>query len=290
MSIAGAAPIAPAKPKATRRFTCAEVWGGNRPIDSSVNLAGVRGHVYSQPCDGGRGGDVHYVSICGSGLISRFCLADVAGHGERVGLVSEQLHRLLDRYMDNSDQRRVLADLNTRLVTSDSSVLTTAAMMTYFPPTRRLSISYAGHPPAWLYRRREERWEPLMLELPPHKENDMLNLPLAIQPRISFTRKTLRVRPGDRLVLVTDGVLEAPAPGGELFGQARLEELLRRGRNAGVGELKDEILGALAAHTGKGTLTHDDVTLMVLEIVPGPPAMGMWHVLKNRLRGRRKSD
>ena len=42
-------------PKPVPEFVCAEVWGGNRPVNAPIDLPGVRGWVYSHPCEGGRG-------------------------------------------------------------------------------------------------------------------------------------------------------------------------------------------------------------------------------------------
>lgn len=267
-------------------FYCAEVWGGNRPIDSAFELPGIRGWVFSRPANGGRGGDIHYISLCGSGLLSRLCVADVAGHGERVAAVSQKIHVLLRRYMDSLDERRVLVGLNRRIVTSNLSTLTTAAAISYFPPLRRLSISYAGHPPAWLYRSAEDKWLQL---LPPSRAVDgrrLVDLPLAIDAGTSFSRRKEHVRPGDRMVLVTDGVLEAPDSAGALFGDERLERVLTAHRHAQARELARAVVAAVAAQTGRAEFSHDDVTVMVVEFVPGPRAFGLWHMLKRRLLGR----
>ena len=94
------------------QVTCAQVRGGNRAVHAPIDLPGIRGVVYSRPCDGGRGGDVHYLSVCGSGLLSHICLADVVGHGEKVAGVSATMHALLKRSMNWTDQRRVLRELN----------------------------------------------------------------------------------------------------------------------------------------------------------------------------------
>jgi hypothetical protein len=56
-------------------LVCNEVWGGNRTFHGPIELPGLRGVLFSQPCEGGRGGDVHYLSVCGSGLVSRALLA-----------------------------------------------------------------------------------------------------------------------------------------------------------------------------------------------------------------------
>lgn len=269
-------------------FYCAEVWGGNRPTDRAIQLPGARGWVYSRPCDGGRGGDIHYVSLCSSGLISRVCLADVAGHGERIASASTTIHGLLRRYMNNYDQRRVLYELNRRMEKSDVGTMTTAVALTIFPPRRRISISYAGHPRAWLQRRSETTWQMLDHE-PSSRTAGLSDMPLAIVPDVEFRRTNLGIRSGDRLLLITDGVLEAPAPSGEQFGEARLKAVLEANRRRGLGELVHAVLEALCDHTTCPEIAHDDVSLLLLEFEPGPGAVPVWHMLKRWLLRRPES-
>jgi sigma-B regulation protein RsbU (phosphoserine phosphatase) len=66
-------------------------------------------------------------------------------------------------------------------------------------------------------------------------------------------------------VLYTDGVIEAPGPDGELFGLDRLHETLNRLADSSLPEVKQGLLAAVREHTG-GTLVHDDVTIMALEV------------------------
>ena len=266
-------------------FVCAEVWGGNRPVDTPLKLPGIRGKVYSHPCHGGRGGDIHYVSICNSGLTSRLCLADVVGHGEAVAQVSSEIHALLRRYMNNHDETRVLADLNKRLIGRDLRSMTTAASVSYLPPMRLLAVSYAGHPPGWLYRKADDAWSRLEVHAAAHHDHEPLDLPLAIDPDSAYSRRRLRVRAGDRVLLVTDGVLEAPSPAGGLYGDKRLTLLLEQHRGATIEELVDRIVADVVAFTRDPGLSHDDVTLLGIEFTPGPKAFGIWTLLKNQLLG-----
>ncbi len=269
------------------RLVCTEVWGGNRPIDTPIELPGVRGHIFSQPCAGGRGGDIHYLSVCSSGLISRICLADVAGHGEPVATVSTEIHRLLSSHMNWFDQRTVLKKLNRRLMEIGFDALTTAAIATYFPPWRRLSISYAGHPPAWFYSHAADRWQPLPTE---HPRRGLADLPLAADGTTRFTRKTVKVQHGDRLLLVTDGVLEAHGPDREHFGADRLERLLNENGSTNTYDLVNGIVAAVRDHARDENLAHDDVSLLMTEFVPGPPGPTLWQIVKNRaLRPRGNS-
>ncbi len=269
-----------------REFTCAEVWGGNRFVSRPVHLPGIDGYLWSHPCVGGRGGDVHYLSICGSGLLSRFCLADVAGHGESVAAVSGELHRLLRRYMNFPDQRRVLRALNRKLEAGEvARTMTTAAAVTYYPPRGYLSVSYAGHPPGWLYEAGSRQWQRLLIPHPATPAS--VDLPLAASSDTRFNKLRRRVRVGDRLLLVTDGVLEAPGPDGAFFGDTRVETVLHTHHRDPIEVIVRALVAAVVAHTGRPDLPHDDVTALLVEFVPGPRGLGILHALRNRLRLRR---
>lgn len=267
------------------RFYCAEVWGGNGGADQAIEVPGARGWLYSQPCDGGRGGDIHYVSLCNSGLISRLCLADVAGHGESIAAVGGEIHGLLRRFMNSFDQRSVLSALNDRLTGSDVGVMTTAIAVTYFPPSRYLSISTAGHPPARLRRARTRTWTTLERADEVREDAALTNLPLAIASNVAFSRRNVRVRTGDRLLLLTDGVLEAFNAAGEAFGDLRLDDVIEQSGGDGPRELVHTIVEAHRAHLGDAP-TPDDMTILVMDFERGPALFGVGHALRRLLFGR----
>ena len=84
-------PVKPQHADATR-IQCMEVWGGNHAVATAVEVAGLDTWILSQPYEGDReGGDIHYVSTCGSGRVSRFVVADVSGHGANVGDLAQRL-------------------------------------------------------------------------------------------------------------------------------------------------------------------------------------------------------
>lgn len=262
---------------------CGEVAGGNAPVHTSVALPGLRGTLYSRPCQGARGGDVHYLSVCGSGLLSRVCVADVAGHGETVAKVGTVMHAQLRRSVDTPDERRVFRRLDRQLGALGTRAMTTAALVTYYPPSRRLTISYAGHPPGWLYRRSEGCW--VRLEPAAHGgPGPFQGLPLGTGFESEYSRRRLALEVGDRIVLVTDGVLEAPRPGtDDLFGSEGVERVLADGSTLPVDRLCATLLDSLRDFAGPGGLDHDDITVFVGEFVPGPPGPALWHLLKNRV-------
>ena len=144
--------------------------------------------------------------------------------------------------------------------------MTTAAVVAYYREESEARMSYAGHPPV-LYQRADERvWS---YARPPGRkgksDGSPLNIPLAIDLDTLYSQFTISMTPGDRLFAYTDGIIDAPNPEGESFGLARLKDALDANVSASLSELKSAVLKTLHEFTEK-ELTHDDVTLIAMEI------------------------
>jgi serine phosphatase RsbU (regulator of sigma subunit) len=76
---------------------------------------------------------------------------------------------------------------------------------------------------------------------------------------------TASLEPGDRLLFLSDGAIEARSPSGELFGRDRLGDLLERAVASGLpsSEVMRRLMHALLDH--QGGLLQDDATLLLLE-------------------------
>jgi sigma-B regulation protein RsbU (phosphoserine phosphatase) len=182
--------------------------------------------------------------------------------------------------MNWMDHRRVLGRLNRLLQRKGLDALTTAAVATYYPPARAFSFSYAGHPPGWYYSKKERSWQ--RLELPPAKDQEaFINGSLAVTADATFTRDRRRAEVGDRFFLLTDGILETPAAGGEEFGAARVEAMLNRNRDASLETLAGALVGELERFSGDAELPHDDVTFLIVEFTRPVGLLSM--ILRNRL-------
>ncbi|MDP9842310.1 PP2C family protein-serine/threonine phosphatase [Streptosporangium lutulentum] len=191
---------------------------------------------------------------------SRWCalLGDVSGHGVEAAKITA-----LARYTVRADAPHhnspslVLAQLNAALLaqrTSGGQFLT--AICAIFRPDHdgvTGLLCTAGHPSA-LIRRRDGSVQEV-------RSNGAL-LGLFDDPGLSSVRFTLLA--GDTLLLYTDGITEAPAPGGELFGEERLRLLLsgceRMNASAVVARIRDAVL----AHGGPEP--RDDVALLALRV------------------------
>ncbi len=75
------------------------------------------------------------------------------------------------------------------------------------------------------------------------------------------------LEPGDFFLFFTDGLSEAMNPAAELFGEGRLRRILEEGARLGSEELRERILEEVRRFVGDA-LPHDDMTLVVLKVVP----------------------
>lgn len=82
---------------------------------------------------------------------------------------------------------------------------------------------------------------------------------------------TVTLRPGDGLLLVTDGAVECFNQGGEAFGEGRLIEVLERAWPVAVDRLLDGLVAELDRFS-QGTPSSDDVTALVVRFLGRPTA------------------
>lgn len=93
-----------------------------------------------------------------------------------------------------------------------------------------------------------------------------LGLPLGLEPDVEvLTRvQTVSFAEGDRVVLYTDGIVEAENEAGRFYGLDRLCSVLDRHRDASVEDLHQLVLDDVAVFVGSAKV-FDDLTLIVLE-------------------------
>ena len=92
-----------------------------------------------------------------------------------------------------------------------------------------------------------------------------MNAPLGVLSDCEFDQQNIPLVTGDRVLLYTDGLVEARNEDAEQFGEIRLRNTLDEAAAEPLPELKRAVLEAVRKHAS-GDLRHDDVTLLAIEV------------------------
>ncbi len=203
------------------------------------------------------GGDCFDYAINGDTL--SLAVFDAMGHGLPSSVISSLA---VGAYRHSRRTRVPLADL---FATMDQAVaglmgdtFVTALAAELDVRTGRLSWTSAGHPSPVVIRSGRV--------LPEPEQVSSLPLGLGLVAREEMTQPAeLSLEPGDRVLLYTDGVVEARSPEGEEFGLERLMDLFVRESASGL--LASEVLRRLvhSCLEFQGGRLRDDATLLLLE-------------------------
>jgi phosphoserine phosphatase RsbU/P len=93
------------------------------------------------------------------------------------------------------------------------------------------------------------------------------SMPVGLLEDANFQVETAQLKPGDKLVIYSDGVTEAANPQGEFFGKKRLREIVVAHAAAGCAALRDAVLDAVTGFIATARQA-DDITLLVIEYRP----------------------
>ena len=108
------------------------------------------GWVYSKPLEPATaGGDVHYLSVCNQGAVSRVAVGDVMGHGQAVSSVADDLRELMHKHINTWDQSNFMRELNNAFHKRGEEYAT-VGVLGFHRPTSQVVYTNAGHPhPLW---------------------------------------------------------------------------------------------------------------------------------------------
>lgn len=182
---------------------------------------------------------------------------DVAGHGMAAGLVLSALRSGFTLLRDALDNPSVVLQRLHELVaeTSRRRMLVTVSVVLIDEAQKRITVASAGHPPV-IRRHANGSVETIDLFAPPLG----VRLPVAIPQRV------LPMVAGDTYVLHSDGIYESRNAQGESYGLERLQNVVRDNGTVSAEELRNAILGDLAAFRGEEE-QEDDVTVVVCRLL-----------------------
>ena len=260
-----------------------EVWGGSSAFEGAVSVPGNDVTVSCVPVEGNAaGGDIYYVSNCAAGLITRFVLADVAGHGSKVAALADRLRQLMRRNINNANQTVFAEALNREFAElSTDGRFATAVLLTYFAPTDHLIICNAGHPRPLFKREATGRWERLDFATPGvlgsgvSRSVGIANLPLGVLHPSEYEQFAVKLEPGDQVIAYSDALMEAKNGAGQQLGEDALLELVNR-LDAGQDDSIVARLRAAVREYANGRPLDDDATLIWLHHNGANPPRMSW--------------
>ncbi|MEO8218770.1 MAG: SpoIIE family protein phosphatase [Acidobacteriota bacterium] len=188
---------------------------------------------------------------------------DVAGHGLTSGIVMAMAKSaLLVQVGHDSSPRRVMEVLNETVIKTAPRRM----MMTFFfglldPISHRLRFSSAGHLDPYVFRAKLGILEPL----------SAWGFPLGVRRRDPFRELDVTFEAGDRLILYSDGLIEAVDDDGEPFGFSRFERVLLKSGELSAEEIKKSVLDSVKRFTHNRP-PADDQTLVVISFEEGASA------------------
>lgn len=200
------------------------------------------------------GGDTFDYGI--NGDITHFAILDAMGHGLQASMIASLA---VSSYRHS---RRSGLQLQDMIRAMDAAVGTqfsqecfvTAQLGTLDAATGELKYVSAGHPAPMLVRNGRMLGDLPTSQAPP--------------PGLGFAPPEVMstdLEPGDRILFFSDGTIEARSPEGELFGRARLGDLLERAVASGLppSEVVRRLMRAMLDH--QQDVLQDDATLLMLE-------------------------
>jgi phosphoserine phosphatase RsbU/P len=182
-----------------------------------------------------------------------FLIADVSGKGLGAALLTQLLQGALSGMTLGTDPARLFNHLNRFLC--DHAEVGRYATMFFGILDERGGLEYinAGHPSPILIRQNGAAEEAFTEG----------SFPVGLVPEAEYCTASVKLEPGDTLVLFSDGVTEAMDPKEDFFGIPRLVQLLTGHNETPLDELQKLLLEAVE-NFSRGASQADDLTLLLV--------------------------
>ena len=178
-------------------------------------------------------------------------VADVSGHGVPAALIASMVKLAASSQRAKAaEPAALLAGMNQALFGNTQNQFVTAAYVHLDADTASLRYAAAAHPPMLLLR----SGKVISVE-----ENGLM---LAAFAEAAYTTAVQTLERGDRLVLYTDGIVEAANAGGTEFGQERLGALLIENRTMSPKAAVDHVIDRIQAWS---KVQSDDLTVLICD-------------------------
>jgi PAS domain S-box-containing protein len=205
------------------------------------------------------GGDYFdYLSLLDGGLA--VAIGDVSGHGIGPALLMAELRAYLRAFAQTQADVGAILALANRVLGSDifDDRFITLLLGRLDPHTLAFRYTSAGHSTGYILADHG---------LVKHRLTST-SIPLGILPDVEFAASgEIALAPGDIIVFVTDGIVEACSPDGSKFGEQRTLDIVRVYRRAPARQIVDNLYHAVRAFC-QHLPQIDDITATIIKVAP----------------------
>ncbi len=189
-----------------------------------------------------------------SGDRTAVVIADVSGKGVSAAILTSLVQGILFIEVSRLENlQESIGNVNRFLVQRSNIGKFVSMFIAILHPDGKLSYVNAGHNPPFLIHNSGD-WTELAAK----------GMVLGVVEQAAFEERTIELQSGDLVCLYTDGVTEAHAPDGELFGEDRLRDTLVKHRNSDTENILESVLKTVTRHTAD-VPRSDDLTLLVVK-------------------------
>ncbi len=196
--------------------------------------------------------DLHYAE---ERHLLGFFICDVSGHGVPAAFVASMVKMALrnwNKYL--LEPAAILSRIQERLRDKMAGYTLTACVGCMELESGRVRMAVAGHPPPMLI-------SPGGVEVLPVRGRLVMDHPLWNSER---EERVFQLEPGDKLLLFTDGLVEARSPQGWMLGDDKLLAWVGRNPQFTADEVCSDLQDYLRRYTG-GLELDDDFTILAIE-------------------------
>jgi phosphoserine phosphatase RsbU/P len=212
----------------------------------------------SYPAEATGGDYFDYIPMRDGGL--GVVIGDVSGHGFGPALLMAELRAYLRAFLLTRTDVGEIAGLLNRALADDAPEghFATLLLARLDPGSRSLVYASAGHLPGYIFGSSGE----VKAVLP------ATGIPLAVLPEADFPAAPApALEPGELLLLLTDGIIEAHDPHDNLFGLERVFAEVRAHQGGSAREIVAQLYAAVRAFCGEQAQL-DDMTVIVIKAAP----------------------
>ena len=182
-------------------------------------------------------------------------VGDATGHGISAALMTMMVHIAIDSLRANLSTDESIRKLN-RLIASRHTGRSVSSVFLRIAPDGSMKVTHAGHPSVIVLP--ADKSEPVMFD------EAGCALGLFIEEPVKYVEESYQLKPGDKLVAYTDGLIEWRNKDKEVYGMDRLLDYTKMNRELDCDALMQGIYDDVKSFANHESI-NDDLTLLVAE-------------------------